>query len=295
MAADPAVAERAANARTIRKFRITEERAEKPEQIQCRRGGAAREVSRRVRLGLIMGHPGGCAIGQTFACVCRAAGTVKPLLWWTRGIRESCGLSSKAAPGLDLGRAGENNSGMATQPVSDRFVTVEEYLSTSYEPDCEYDDGAVEERNLGEIEHSFLQTHLAALFTNQTDTWGVYGLTEQRVQIRSKRFVVPDVAVVPVNAPWQKILTLPPLIVIEILSPEDTLRRAEEKAHEYLAFGVRHVWVIDPYARVGYAGTESELQRVGSRVFTVPDTPIAVNLDELFGKMDAARARAGQK
>ena len=46
---------------------------------------------------------------------------------------------------------------MATQPVSDRFVPVEEYLSTSYQPDCEYDEGVVVERNLGEIEHAFLQ------------------------------------------------------------------------------------------------------------------------------------------
>jgi hypothetical protein len=48
---------------------------------------------------------------------------------------------------------------MATQalnerPAGDRFVSVEEYLSTSYEPDCEYDDGVVEERNWGEIEHA---------------------------------------------------------------------------------------------------------------------------------------------
>ena len=42
---------------------------------------------------------------------------------------------------------------MATQPSAERFVSVEEYLSTSYDPDCEYDEGAVVERNLGEIEH----------------------------------------------------------------------------------------------------------------------------------------------
>jgi len=46
---------------------------------------------------------------------------------------------------------------MATQPIGERFVSVEEYLSTSYEPDCEYEDGVVVERNLGGFEHSFLQ------------------------------------------------------------------------------------------------------------------------------------------
>ncbi len=72
---------------------------------------------------------------------------------------------------------------MATQPVSDRFIPVEEYLSTGYEPDCEYEDGVIVERNLGEFEHSFLQIFLGTIFTNNIDAWGVYGLTEQRVQI----------------------------------------------------------------------------------------------------------------
>jgi Uma2 family endonuclease len=83
---------------------------------------------------------------------------------------------------------------MATQP-STRFVTVEEYLSTGYEPDCEYGDGALVERNLGEFEHSFPQILIGTLFTNNMDAWGVFGLTEQRVQIKPRRFLVPDVCV----------------------------------------------------------------------------------------------------
>jgi len=47
------------------------------------------------------------------------------------------------------------------------LVSVEEYLSTSYpDGDCEYVDGQIVERNLGEIDHGDLQTrilfHLAA-------------------------------------------------------------------------------------------------------------------------------------
>jgi Uma2 family endonuclease len=183
---------------------------------------------------------------------------------------------------------------MATQPVSDRFVSVEEYLSTSYEPDCEYDDGVVVERNLGEIEHSFLQGLLATLFTVQGEGWGIYCLPEQRVQIGPRRFLVLDVCVVPVTAPWQKILTFPPLIVIEILSPEDTLRRAEEKAHEYLQFGVEHVWVIDPYARVAYRAGAAGLELQADGELAVAGTPIKVRIAELFEKLDRVRAQAGQ-
>ena len=37
-------------------------------------------------------------------------------------------------------------------------VSIEEYLSTSYRPDCDYVDGEVRERNLGEYPHSNLQS-----------------------------------------------------------------------------------------------------------------------------------------
>ena len=183
---------------------------------------------------------------------------------------------------------------MATQPVSDRFVPVEEYLSTSYEPDCEYDNGVVVERNLGEIEHSFLQAVLTTLFSVNSEAWGVYCLPEQRVQINPRRFLVPDVCVLPIGGRWEKIVTRPPLIAIEVLSPEDTLRRAEAKAREYLQFGLEHVWVIDPYARVAYRASSKGLELQANGELSVPGTPIKVRVAELFEKLDRVRAQAGE-
>ncbi|MGA2251586.1 Uma2 family endonuclease [Terracidiphilus sp.] len=180
---------------------------------------------------------------------------------------------------------------MATQPVHERFVPVEEYLSTVYEPDCEYDNGIVVERNLGEFEHAYLQTLLAALFTNNMDVWGVFGIVEQRVQINARRFLVPDVCVLRVGDPTPSILTQPPLLAIELLSPEDTLRRAGKKAEEYLAFGVQYVWVIDPNARVAYRGTENGLERIPNGELAVPGAAIVVRIAELFEKLDHIRGK----
>lgn len=184
---------------------------------------------------------------------------------------------------------------MATQPINEqsfgRFVSVEEYLSTVYEPDCEYDDGAVVERNLGEFEHSYLQVLLGTLFTVNMENWDVFGLTEQRIQLTPNQFRVPDVCVVHVGAPVEDILTHPPLIAIEILSPEDTIRRAAKKAAEYSNFGVEHVWIIDPNARVAYRGTSGGLERVPTGELTVPETPIVVRIAELFEKLDQVRLR----
>jgi len=175
---------------------------------------------------------------------------------------------------------------MAAQPIDGRQISVDEYLSTGYEPDCEYDDGVVQERSLGEFEHSFLQTLLATIFTNNMDNWGVYGLTEQRVQIAPRRFLVPDVCVLRLGSPREKILTHPPLIAIEILSPEDTLRRIASKSLEYLEFGVPHVWVIDPQKRAVYVGAETGLSLVPSGELAVQGGPIRVRAAELFEKLD---------
>jgi len=183
---------------------------------------------------------------------------------------------------------------MATQPIGDRFISVEEYLSTGYEPDCEYEDGVVVGRNLGEFEHSLLQTILATIFTNNMDAWGVFALTEQRVQTAVTKFLIPDVCVLRLSAPTEDILTHPPLIAIEIMSPEDTMRNARTKAAKYLQFGVEHVWVIDPNARAAYRAGAKGLERVPGGELTVPGTLILVRMGDLFAKLDLIRSK-GQR
>ena len=46
--------------------------------------------------------------------------------------------------------------------TSRTLISVEEYLRTSYRPDCDFVDGEVLERNVGETDHSWLQTMLSA-------------------------------------------------------------------------------------------------------------------------------------
>jgi Uma2 family endonuclease len=155
-----------------------------------------------------------------------------------------------------------------------------------YEPDCEYSDGVIEERNVGELEHSFLQLLLGSIFMNHRSEWGIVAFTEQRVQLAPNRFRVPDLVVVRANFQRESILTHPPLIAIEIQSPEDTLRRTTIKASEYLGFGIEHVWVIDPLARVAYRGTKKGLELVPDGELSIPGTPIHVSATQLFAELD---------
>jgi Uma2 family endonuclease len=175
---------------------------------------------------------------------------------------------------------------MATQPAFDHPVSLEEYLSTVFEHDCEYVDGVIEERSLGEFEHSFLQLFLGSIFVTHRAEWGVIAVSEQRVQTQSDHFRVPDLTILRGGAPRGRILTHPPLLVIEIQSPEDTLRRTAAKAAEYLAFGIEHVWVIDPHARVGYRGTTGGLELARSGELAIPETPIRIVLADLFAELD---------
>lgn len=176
---------------------------------------------------------------------------------------------------------------MATQPAYERTVPVEEYLSTEYEHDCEYVDGVIEERDMGEFEHAYVQGLLTTLFNNHRADWGVYSLPEQRVQTQKRHFRVPDVCVLRTGSVREPILTHPPLLAIEIQSPDQALRRTEKKAAEYLAFGIEHVWVIDPYARVGYRATANGLELVRDGVFAISDSPIRLELAAIFAELDA--------
>src|SRR5258708_39435130 len=72
------------------------------------------------------------------------------------------------------------------------LVPLEEYLNTTYNPDCDYVDGEVVERNLGEQDHSDIQSELVHFFRTRRKQWSVYAYVEQRVQVAPRRFRVPD-------------------------------------------------------------------------------------------------------
>jgi Uma2 family endonuclease len=182
----------------------------------------------------------------------------------------------------------EDNRGMATLPNTEEPWTVREYLRTSWSPDREFVDGRIEERNLGEKEHSILQRYLTVLFAIKRSEWGVEVFPELRTQTQSTRFRVPDVLVTRAQDKFERYVTNPPLIAIEILSPEDTIRAMQAKAAEYRLFGVEHIWIIDPEPRVAYRHTEAGLEEVRTGELAVPGTPIRLVLSEMFAELDRA-------
>jgi Uma2 family endonuclease len=130
------------------------------------------------------------------------------------------------------------------------LMTVEQYRHTQFDgPDQEYVDGEVVERNMGELPHARLQGELFHRLRNLADSLGLQVLLEIRIPVSPTRFRVADIAVWRSGPIGQRISTVAPFLVVEILSPEDRLVRLQPKIQEYLARGVEWMWVVDPDER----------------------------------------------
>ncbi len=159
------------------------------------------------------------------------------------------------------------------------LMDVQEYLRTSFEDaDCEYLDGDVVERNMGEVLHSGVQHVLERLLGRVARKLGLRILPEIRIQIHSRRYRVADIAV------WragddigQKIPKKPPFLAIEILSPQDRIVRMQAKIEEYLSIGVQWVWLLDPeekkaiyYSRKNPGGSPCEVLKTEDPAVEIP-------------------------
>jgi Uma2 family endonuclease len=160
------------------------------------------------------------------------------------------------------------------------LVPVEEYLRTNYDPDCEYVDGQIVERNLGEKPHSRIQRELILRLSARAKELGMEVLPEQRVQVSGKRFRIPDVTFL--RASDERIVTSPPFICIEVLSKDDTMYYMQEKIDDYLRFGVPYIWIINPLIKKAYVVTQAGMVEATSGSLETKDPAISLPLSALF-------------
>jgi Uma2 family endonuclease len=177
---------------------------------------------------------------------------------------------------------------MATTP---QMLSIEHYLRTSYHPDADFVDGEIETRNMGERTHNFIQGFLLSLINANTALWGVEAIIEQRIRIDSSRVRVCDVTAIGTDAPFEEVVTEPPLLCIEVMSSEDRLPRTQLVLADYFAMGVPNIWLIDPIRRVAYTFGSKGLQPVDLSALSVPDTPIHIDLSVAFAQLDRKTGR----
>ena len=162
-------------------------------------------------------------------------------------------------------------------------VSVEEYLRTSFsDGDREYVDGRIIQRNLGERDHSRVQRKVIGYFAAREQTLATYCFPAQRVQVKPTRFRVPDVCVYIGAEPAEQVFRTPPFLAVEILSKDDRAGDVAEKIKDYLDFGVRFVWIIDPAKRAGWVHTAAGSRPVEGNALWTQDPNMRLPLDSLF-------------
>lgn len=163
-------------------------------------------------------------------------------------------------------------------------VPVEVYLRSSYDPDAEFVDGAIEERPMGEYDHASWQEAIMKWFWQHADEWNIRVKPELRVQVSATRFRVPDVTVLDRRQPIEQIITHAPLAVFEILSPEDTMTRMMRKLGDYAAMGIPQIWVIDPEPKAYFRFEKGELHRTST--FEGTGTEMRFDISEIEKLLD---------
>ena len=168
---------------------------------------------------------------------------------------------------------------MAARPHS--LVSEQEYLSSQYEPDCEFEDGVLIERHVGTEKHSWMQAALAAYIFRRRKTWGVNVYTEQTGAGAGGEVQAAGCVHRAGAAPATPIFEQPPLVAIEILSPEDRPLRVDRTIAEWLEFGVGYVWVVDPETLESILHTAQGRVTVSDDALRIPKTGIEIPLRRL--------------
>ena len=162
------------------------------------------------------------------------------------------------------------------------MLPLSEYLETSYRPDCEYLNGQLLERNVGEWDHSRLQAFLTIYLGIREKQWGIVVATEQRVQVKATRFRIPDITVLTAPPPPEtRILHTPAFLCIEIRSPSDRMAEMQDRISDYLEFGVPYVWLINPRNRQSFIYTANGVEEVKDGILRTANPTLEVPLAEL--------------
>jgi Uma2 family endonuclease len=166
------------------------------------------------------------------------------------------------------------------------LISTEEYLTTTYRPDRELIDGQLVERNVGEYDHSNLEGALIRWIGNRRREWNVRVLPEQRIRVAPGQYRIPDVCILSRDQQLEPVFTKPPLVCIEILSKDDSLRSIEDRVDDYLNFGVPNVWILDPVKRRAYVCSRGRFEEPQGGILEVPSSEIRIPLDSLFAELD---------
>ena len=166
------------------------------------------------------------------------------------------------------------------------LISIGDYLKTSYRPDREYIDGELLERHVDKWDHARIQALLCIWFGSREQTWNIVVATGLRVKVSSSRVRIPDVCLVSMG-PHPPVILTPPLLVVEILSSDDTYASMTQRCNDYIRMGVPTLWIVDPANRTGHMWTSGTWTETVTP--SIPGSPIHVDLKTI---LISSKARA---
>src|SRR5258708_33319973 len=160
---------------------------------------------------------------------------------------------------------------MATKAL----ITPEQYLATQFEREPELVRGEIAERPLPNLIHGRTQQRLAV----HLDGVG-FCCTEVRMRLTEDLYRIPDVAVFEGSGPTDQVPSSPPLLVADIVSPDDRWNDLLQKLEEYRAWGVQHIWLVEPELKRIHVYDNGSLTQVSQ--LELPQFGFAVTAQGLF-------------
>jgi len=171
-------------------------------------------------------------------------------------------------------------------------VSLDEYLNTAYEPDRDFVDGVLLERNVGTQRHGLLQTSLILLFGQYIKSHRIVVFTETRllVDAASGRHRIPDVMIVEVPYSKGKVVTDVPAIILEVKSPDDTFDDIVDRCFDYEKLTVGNIVVMDPDNKRAWLFQQGTLQLLtGATIqLSLSRQVIDFPFSQLFAELDDA-------
>jgi Uma2 family endonuclease len=159
-------------------------------------------------------------------------------------------------------------------------LSLDEYLHTSFDDsDPEFRDGELVERSPADTVHGRAHACVGAFFVLRCRGLHVFPCSSVRLKVREELYLVPDISVFWPDEPVLVFPDQPPLVVIEILSEDDRLTAVRSKLDEYRAWGVPHVWLVDPYLRKLYT-CDAGLTEVAA--LCVPELDLELRPEHIF-------------
>jgi Uma2 family endonuclease len=128
------------------------------------------------------------------------------------------------------------------------MISAEEYLRTAYEgPEPDFVDGEIVSRAMPNSFHSRAIRFLIALFLRQAAE-SLFPYPELRIRVNAEKYRIADLAVFERELD-EEVPEATPLIVMEVLSPDDSYSELMAKFADYASLGVSHVWLVDPVTK----------------------------------------------